>query len=46
MLSILMVLAMLFHARRSGEGRNIVGNLILFVLAAIVAYGRYAVVPL
>lgn len=46
MLSILMVLAMLFHARRNGEGRNIVGNLILFVLAAIVAYGRYAVVPL
>ena len=46
MLSILMILALIFHALRTGEGRSIVLNFILFALAALVAYGRYAVVPL
>ena len=45
MLAVSMVLAMLFHARRAGERRNIVLNLVLIVLAAIVADGRHAVVP-
>lgn len=43
---ILMVLAAIFHARRSGEGRNIVTNLVLALIAALLVYGRLAVAPL
>jgi hypothetical protein len=42
---ILMLLAMAFHARRPGEGRNIVANLVLAVLAAYVAFGRFVIAP-
>lgn len=42
---VLMVLAAIFHARRPGEGRNIVSNLVFLILAALVAYGRFVVAP-
>jgi hypothetical protein len=42
-LAILMVLAIVFHARRPGEGRSIVLNAILAVIAALIAYGRFVV---
>jgi hypothetical protein len=45
-LAVLMVLAIVLHARREGEGRNIVLNAILGVIAALVAYGRFVVAPL
>ena len=44
-LAVLMVLAIVLHARRPDEGRNIIGNLILGVIAALVAYGRFVVAP-
>lgn len=43
---VLMLLAAVFHARRPGEGRNIVLNLVIGLLAALVAYGRYVIAPL
>jgi hypothetical protein len=43
--SSLMILAAIYHAQRPGEGRNIVLNLILGLLAAIVAFGRLGVAP-
>jgi uncharacterized membrane protein len=43
-LATIMILAIGFHARR-GEYRNIVFNLILFVLAAFVGYGRWVLSP-
>ena len=43
--AILMVLAIVFHARRPGEGRNIVLDAILAAVAALVAYGRFVVSP-
>jgi len=45
-LAVLMVLAAAFHARRPGEGPNIVFNLIIGAIAALIAYGRFAVAPL
>ncbi len=44
-LVVIMLLAIGFHAMRR-EYPNIVFNLILLVLAAFVAYGRWAIVPL
>ena len=44
-LEVLMVLAIVLHARRPGEGRNIVLNAILGVIAALAAYGRFVVAP-
>ena len=45
-LTLLMVFAAIFHARRPGEGANIVGNVVLGVVAALVAYGRFIAAPL
>lgn len=45
-LALLMVFAAMFHARRPGEGPNIVGNAVLGVVAALVAYGRFIAAPL
>jgi uncharacterized membrane protein len=42
---VLMVLAIVFHARRSGELPNIVLNVILGAIAAFIAYGRYVLEP-
>jgi hypothetical protein len=39
----LWLLAIAYHARRPGERRNIVLNVILGVIAALVAYGRFVV---
>lgn len=44
-LAVVMALAVVLHARRSGEMPNIVTNLILGVIAALVAYGRFVVAP-
>jgi hypothetical protein len=44
-LSVVMVLAALFHVTRR-EFQAIVVNLVLFALAAFVAYGRFVLVPL
>ncbi len=44
-LAVVMALAAVLHARRAGEGRNIVVNLILGVIAALIAYGRFVVSP-
>jgi uncharacterized membrane protein YphA (DoxX/SURF4 family) len=43
---VLMVFAVIFHARRPGEGRNIANNVFLGVLAALIAYGRFVVASL
>ena len=45
-LAVLMVLAIVLHARRPDEGRNIVVNVILGAIAALVAYGRFVIAPL
>lgn len=45
-LAILMVFAAVFHLRRPGEAQNIVLNVILGVIAILVAYGRFVVAPL
>ena len=45
-LAVLMVFAIVLHARREGEGRNIAFNAILGVIAAAIAYGRFLVAPL
>ena len=44
-LTVLMVLAIVLHARRPDEGRNIIGNVILGAIAALVAYGRFVAAP-
>jgi uncharacterized membrane protein len=44
-LAVLMVLAIVLHARRPDEGRNIIGNAILGAIAALIAYGRFVVAP-
>ncbi len=44
-LAILMVLAAVFHLRRHGENQNVVLNVILGVMAVLVAYGRFVVAP-
>jgi uncharacterized membrane protein SirB2 len=43
---VLMIFAVIFHARRQGEAANIANNVFLGVLAALVAYGRFVVAPL
>jgi putative oxidoreductase len=45
LLAVVMVLAILFHIPRR-EYQSIVANLVLFLLAAFVAYGRFVLVPL
>jgi uncharacterized membrane protein YphA (DoxX/SURF4 family) len=45
-LAVLMVLAIVLHARRPGEGRNIIGNTILGAFAALIAYGRFVIAPI
>jgi hypothetical protein len=45
-LAILMVFAAGFHLRRTGENQNVVLNVILGVIAVLVAYGRFVVAPL
>ena len=44
-LALLMVFAGVFHARRSGEGANIVFNAVLGIVALVVAVGRFVVEP-
>jgi hypothetical protein len=44
-LAVLMVLAMVLHARRPDEGRNIVFNVMLGAIAVLIAYGRFVVAP-
>lgn len=43
-LALVMLLAALFHLTR-GEAAMVVPNLVLFLLAAFVAYGRWKLVP-
>ena len=45
-LAIVMVLAAAYHLRRAGEGQNVALNVILLVIAVLVAYGRFVVAPL
>ena len=45
-LALLMAFAFVFHLRRSGEVPNAVFNTALGVIAAVVAYGRFAVSPI
>ena len=45
MLAIVMALAVAHHARRRGEGQNIVLNLTLGIIAALIALGRLVVAP-
>jgi uncharacterized membrane protein len=42
---VLMVFAAVFHARRPGEGPNIVLNAVLGIVAAFIAYGRLVLEP-
>jgi uncharacterized membrane protein YphA (DoxX/SURF4 family) len=44
-LAVLMAIAAVFHVRRSGEGANVVNNVMLLVIATLVAYGRFVVSP-
>jgi uncharacterized membrane protein len=44
-LAVVMALALVFHARRPGEGLNIVNNAVLGIVAGLVAYGRFVVAP-
>jgi uncharacterized membrane protein len=44
-LVVVMVLAAVFHARRPDGTRSIVTDLVLGVIAAAVAYGRFVVAP-
>ena len=41
----IMALAAIYHLRRPGEGRNVVLNVILGVIALAIAYGRLVVAP-
>ena len=43
---LLMAFAIVFHARRPGEGPNIVFNVVLGLIALAVAIGRFAIEPL
>ena len=45
-LALLMVFAIVFHARRSGEGANITFNVALGVVALVIAVGRFTIEPL
>jgi uncharacterized membrane protein YphA (DoxX/SURF4 family) len=45
-LALLMVFAIVFHARRPGEGANIVFNVVLGIVALVIAVGRFAIEPL
>jgi len=45
-LAVLMGLAAVYHLRRPNESRNVVLNVILGVLALVIAYGRFVVAPL
>lgn len=45
-LALIMLLAAIFHLPHKSESRNIVTNVVLFALAAVVAYGRWVLVPL
>ena len=42
-LAALMLLAAIYHARRPSEGRNVILNVILGLIALLVAIGRVAV---
>ena len=44
-LAVLMALAAIFHLGRPGERQNVVLNVILGVIAILVAYGRFVVAP-
>ena len=44
-LALLMVFAIVFHARRPGEGANIVFNVVLGIVALVIAVGRFAIEP-
>jgi uncharacterized membrane protein len=44
-LAVLMVLAIVLHARRPGEVRNIGLNAILGAIATLIAYGRFVIAP-
>lgn len=44
-LAIVMALAAAYHLRRPGERQNVVLNVILGVIAVLVAYGRFVVAP-
>lgn len=46
LVALLMVSAMVFHARRGGEGPNIAFNGVLLAVALVVAIGRTFVAPL
>jgi hypothetical protein len=45
MLTLLMVFAIAFHARRPGEAQAIVLNVALGVMSLAVAWGRFVVEP-
>jgi DoxX-like family len=45
-LAIIMALAAVYHLRRPDEGRNVVLNVILGLMAIVIAYGRFVVAPL
>jgi uncharacterized membrane protein YphA (DoxX/SURF4 family) len=44
-LAVLMLFAIVLHARRPGEELNIVNNVFLGGIATLVAYGRFVVAP-
>jgi putative oxidoreductase len=44
-LAVLMGFAVVFHARRPAEARNIVLNVILGAIALFIVYGRFVVAP-
>lgn len=44
-LTILMACAAAFHLRRAGETRNAISNIVLMLVAAFVAYGRFFLEP-
>jgi len=44
-LAIVMALAAAYHLRRPGERQNVVLNVILGVIAVLVAFGRFVVAP-
>jgi putative oxidoreductase len=46
LVALLMVFAIVFHARREGEGQNIALNVVLLAVALFIAIGRTFVAPL